>query len=129
MVRNLPSSRLLDGLEDDVVDELNLISAQASRFFFLGFLIELSMNYYRKDGWNCFDSFIVGVTILFKMPFELPVYLKYLRQGATLGVFRLFKRIKSLNKIIVSLRAVGVSNAFLILLLVMAIYAILGVEL
>jgi len=110
-------------------------------FFFWAFLIELSMNYYRyadyrlnefwKDGWNCFDSFIVGVTILFKMPFELPVYLKYLRLLRAFRVFRLFKRIKSLNKIIVSLgKAVpGVSNAFLILLLVMAIYAILGVEL
>ena len=73
----------------------------------------------------------MGVTVLFKMPFELPVYLKYLRLLRAFRVFRLFKRIKSLNKIIVSLgKAVpGVSNAFLILLLVMAIYAILGVEL
>ena len=45
-------------------------------------------------------------------------------------VFRLFKRIKSLNKIIVALgRALpGVTNAFLVMLLVMCIYAILGVE-
>merc|ERR1719152_19430 len=45
-------------------------------------------------------------------------------------VFRLFKRVKSLNKILVSLaRAIpGVCNAFLIMLIVMCIYAILGVE-
>merc|ERR1719191_1836450 len=98
------------------------------------------MNYYRyadyrlndfwKDGWNCFDSFIVGVTVLFKMPFDLPVYLKYLRLLRAFRVFRLFKRIKSLNKIIVSLiKAVpGVSNAFLIMVIFMAIYSILAVE-
>ena len=45
-------------------------------------------------------------------------------------VFRLFKRIKSLNKIIVSLgKAVpGVLNAFFVVFLVMCIYAILGVD-
>jgi len=121
--------------------ETMYIFSAFEEFFFWAFLIELGMNYYRyadyrlnlfwKDGWNCFDSFIVGVTVLFKMPFELPVYLKYLRLLRAFRVFRLFKRVKSLNKIIVSLgKAVpGVSNAFLILLLVMAIYAILGVEL
>ena len=45
-------------------------------------------------------------------------------------VFRLFKRIKSLNKIIVSLgKAIpGVANAFLIMVIFMCIFAILGVE-
>ena len=61
----------------------------------------------------------------------LPSYPMYLRLLRAFRVFRLFKRVKSLNKIIVSLgrAAPGVSNAFLILLLVMCIYAILGVEL
>ena len=127
--------------EDSHLSSTMRVFVGFEEFFFWAFLIELSMNYYRyadyrlnefwKDGWNCFDSFIVGVTVLFKMPFDLPVYLKYLRLLRAFRVFRLFKRIKSLNKIIVSLgKAVpGVSNAFLILLLVMAIYAILGVEL
>ena len=46
-------------------------------------------------------------------------------------VFRLFKRVKSLHAIIVSLgrSAPGVANAFVVLLLVMAIYSILGQEL
>jgi hypothetical protein len=45
-------------------------------------------------------------------------------------VFRLFKRIKSLNKIMVSLvRAIpGILNSALIMVLVMCIYAILGVQ-
>merc|ERR1712216_770396 len=46
-------------------------------------------------------------------------------------VFRLFKRVHSLNKILVTIvHAIpGVANAFLILAIVMSIYAILAVEL
>ena len=45
-------------------------------------------------------------------------------------VFRLFKRLESLRKIIMAIEAAipGVINAFSILLLVIALYAILGVE-
>ena len=64
------------------------------------------------------------------MPFQLPGPLSLLRLMRAFRVFRLFKRVKSLNKIIVSLgKAIpGVMNAFLIMLIVMCIYAILGVE-
>ena len=46
-------------------------------------------------------------------------------------VFRLFKRVKSLHNIVLSLikSAPGVANGFVVLLLVMAIYSILGQEL
>jgi hypothetical protein len=56
--------------------------------------------------------------------------LTLLRNLRAFRVFRLFKRIKSLNKILQALaRAVpGVVNAFAVLLLVMSVYAILGVE-
>ena len=55
---------------------------------------------------------------------------RLLRNFRAFRVFRLFKRVESLNKIIVSLgRAVpGVLNAFLVMTIVMCIYAILGVE-
>ena len=55
--------------------------------------------------------------------------LTQLRNMRAFRVFRLFKRVKSLNKILVALgRAIpGVSNAFAVIVLVMSIFAILGV--
>ena len=60
----------------------------------------------------------------------LPGPLRLLRTLRAFRVFRLFKRVKSLNKIVVSLGKAmpGVMNAFLILTLVMCIYAILAVD-
>ena len=100
------------------------------------FVVELVMNYYGsgyirfwKSGWNMFDSgvVLVGMLTLFRIPLGSFSQLKMLR---TFRVFRLFKRIKSLNKIIVALlNAIpGVLNAFVIMLIFMAIYAILAVD-
>ena len=60
----------------------------------------------------------------------LPPSLSLLRPFRAFRVFRLFKRVPSLNKIMVSLvKAVpGVANAFLIMVIIMCIYAILAVE-
>ena len=60
----------------------------------------------------------------------LPKSLSLLRPFRAFRVFRLFKRVPSLNKIMVSLgKAIpGVSNAFLIMVIIMCIYAILAVE-
>ena len=57
--------------------------------------------------------------------------LTMLRTLRAFRVFRLFKRVPALNKILRALtRSVpGVSHAFSVVLLVMSIYAILGVEL
>merc|ERR1719502_1479634 len=75
-----------------------------------------------KNAWNVFDFFVVSIGLL--TTFKVPRMMRAFR------VFRLFKRIKSLNKIIVSLgKAVpGVVNAFVILFIVMCIYAILAVD-
>ena len=100
------------------------------------FLAELLVNYYGSgyrrfwsSGWNIFDFFVVfvGVLTLSRIPLGSFSQLKMLR---TFRVFRLFKRIKSLNKIIVALlNAIpGVLNAFIIMLIFMAIYAILAVD-
>ena len=106
-------------------------------FYNIAFTIELVINYYAyaplafwKSGWNRFDFVVVLVGVLSYMPFQLPGPLSLLRLMRAFRVFRLFKRVKSLNKIIVSLgKAIpGVANAFLIMLIVMCIYAILGVE-
>lgn len=106
-------------------------------FYNIMFTGELVINFYAyapfefwKSGWNKFDFVVVLVGVLSYMPFELPGPLSLLRLMRAFRVFRLFKRVKSLNKIIVSLaKAIpGVMNAFLIMLIVMCIYAILGVE-
>lgn len=113
------------------------------------FLIELAVNMYAYwiwdfwcvlsvkngvrswsfNGWNCFDFVIVLVGWLDQLNL-ISGPLKLLRLMRAFRVFRLFKRIKSLQKIIVSLgRAVpGMINAMVIMLIVMSIYAMLGVE-
>ena len=82
-----------------------------------------------KSGWNWFDLLVVtiGMMSMFKLT-EGP--LTMLRNLRAFRVFRLFKRVKSLNKILQALvRATpGVANSFGVILLVMCIYAILGVE-
>ena len=106
-------------------------------FYNIAFTIELVINYYAyaplafwKSGWNRFDFVVVLVGVLSYMPFQLPGPLSLLRLMRAFRVFRLFKRVKSLNKIIVSLgKAIpGVANAFLIMVIFMCIFAILGVE-
>eukprot|EP00316_Scyphosphaera_apsteinii_P015550 CAMPEP_0119314838 /NCGR_PEP_ID=MMETSP1333-20130426/34057_1 /TAXON_ID=418940 /ORGANISM="Scyphosphaera apsteinii, Strain RCC1455" /LENGTH=395 /DNA_ID=CAMNT_0007320037 /DNA_START=476 /DNA_END=1663 /DNA_ORIENTATION=+ len=83
-----------------------------------------------RSGWNVFDFVVVVVGMLSVARLPLPGPLSLLRMLRAFRVFRLFKRIKSLNKIIVSLgNAVpGIVNAAFVMLLVMCIYAILGVE-
>ena len=87
-------------------------------------------NNFLCSGWNLFDCLVVFVSIPSLLGIELPGPMAYLRMLRAFRVFRLFKRIKSLNKIIQSLiKAVpGVANAFLIMIIFMAIYAILAVE-
>jgi len=107
-------------------------------FFNIAFTLELMVNFYAhcwrafwRSGWNIFDLLVVSIGILTTVFKDLPGPLKLLRIIRAFRVFRLFKRVKSLNRIMVSLtRAVpGVANAFLILVLVMSIYSILGVDL
>lgn len=103
----------------------------------IAFTIELAVNIYAhwfrefwRSKWNIFDCVVVSIGLI-NMSIELPKSLSLLRMMRAFRVFRLFKRVKSLNKIIVAIvHAVpGVSNAFLILAIVMAIYAILSVAL
>ena len=91
-------------------------------------------NFFR-GGWNIFDSLIVflGTVSLIELACDieiLPPSLGLLRPFRAFRVFRLFKRVPSLAKIMSSLaKAVpGVANAFLIMVIIMCIYAILAVE-
>jgi hypothetical protein len=106
-------------------------------FYNIAFTIELAVNMYAfwlrefwSSGWNKFDFLVVSIGLLNICKVPLPGPLKLLRMMRAFRVFRLFKRVKSLGKIMESLgKAIpGVLNAFVILVLVMCIYAILGVE-
>ena len=107
------------------------------------FLIELLWNLYGHglrfwtSWWNLFDTLIVACGVVGTLERiandgETGTVGQFvlLRTLRAFRVFRLFKRVKSLNKIIVALgKAVpGITNAAFVMLLVMCIYAILGVE-
>ena len=104
------------------------------------FLIELLLNVWScggpyknfwSSGWNIFDFIVVATGVLLMsgaIPPGSP--LGNLKMMRAFRVFRLFKRIKSLNKVIMALlKAIpGVTNAFVIMVIFMMIYAILAVE-
>jgi len=102
------------------------------------FTIELAVNMFAfwcsrfwNSRWNIFDFVVVSIGIINTARIPLPPSFQMLRMMRAFRVFRLFKRVDSLNKIIVALvRAIpGVVHAFVILTIVMSIYAILAVEL
>jgi len=106
-------------------------------FYNVCFTIELVINMYAhwlgpfwRSGWNIFDTIVVSIGIINMLKLPLPSAFSMLRMMRAFRVFRLFKRVHSLNKIIVAIgHAIpGVVNAFLILIIVMSIYAILAVE-
>merc|ERR1719331_2097903 len=83
-----------------------------------------------RSTWNIFDVIVVSIGVINTINLPLPKAFSLLRMMRAFRVFRLFKRVRSLNKIIMAIaHAVpGVVNAFLILAIVMAIFAILAVE-
>jgi hypothetical protein len=101
------------------------------------FTIELLINMYAhwmcrffESAWNIFDVVVVSIGMITTVFTDLPKALSLLRMMRAFRVFRLFKRVKSLSKILATIiYAVPlVMNAFLILAIVMSIYAILAVE-
>jgi len=105
------------------------------------FLIELIVNMYARwcdsfwgrrfwcDPWNIFDLIVVAVgCVSFGVELEGP--LKLLRCLRAFRVFRLFKRVKTLNRIIVMITAAipGVTNAFLVIVIMISIYSLVAVE-
>jgi len=106
-------------------------------FFNIAFTFELLVNMYAfwfrkfwKSGWNVFDVIVVSIGILTTSQVPLPGPFSLLRIMRAFRVFRLFKRVESLNLILVSLAKAmpGVVNAFVLLFIVMSIYAMLAVE-
>lgn len=106
-------------------------------FFNVVFLVELALNMYSswlcdfwRSGWNVFDLIVVLIAWMFLLNVPLPGPMKLLRMLRAFRVFRLFKRVASLRKILNSLAKAmpGMRDAFLIQLIVMSIYAIIGVD-
>lgn len=113
--------------------------ARADVAFNIIFLFELVANMWGYggpvkafwlSGWNVFDTIIVLVGVL-NMVNALGPPLDKIKLMRAFRVFRLFKRVESLNKIIVALfkSIPGVTNAFIFLSIFFCIYAILAVEL
>ena len=101
------------------------------------FLVELMINLYGSfwrpfvtNPWNYLDTIvvIVGLFLIFEVDLGALANLKMLR---AFRILRLFKRIKSLNKILIGIvRSIpGVMNAFVVMFIFMAIYAVLAVDL
>ncbi|EKX49828.1 hypothetical protein GUITHDRAFT_104223 [Guillardia theta CCMP2712] len=104
--------------------------------FTILFTIELCLNLlaswfwpFVQDGWSMFDLVVVTVSLLALVLSELPG-VNVLRLMRAFRVMRLFGRLASLRLIINSLCSsiVPVLNAFLIMLLITSIYAILAVN-
>ncbi|EKX39507.1 hypothetical protein GUITHDRAFT_114473 [Guillardia theta CCMP2712] len=104
--------------------------------FTILFTIELGLNLishwfwpFISDGWSVFDFVIVSISLIAMIVGNLPG-VKSLRLMRAFRVLRLFGRLQSLRQIITALThsIVPVLNAFLIMLLVTCIYAILAVN-
>ena len=102
------------------------------------FLVELLVNLYGHfwrpfvaEPWNYLDTLVVISGVFSLANVELTPPLDQIKILRALKILRLFKRIKSLNQILIALvRCIpGVVNAFIVLSVVMFIYAILGVDL
>lgn len=100
------------------------------------FVIELSVNLFStlvweflSDGWNYFDFLVVLVSIMSLAAPNIPGG-STLKLTRTFRVFRLFKRIRSMRRIMASLihALPAMANAYVLLTLLTAIYAILGVN-
>jgi len=107
-------------------------------FFCAAFLVELLVNMYGswmkpffRIGWNYFDMFVVAIGILVLVRCPMPGKLSLVMMLRSFRVFRLFGRVESLKKILrsISLSIPGMFNAFVIMLLVVCIYAVLAVDL
>jgi hypothetical protein len=119
-------------------DHYKVVWQAIEDFFAVAFLIELLVNMYGawcrpffSLAWNYFDMFVVAVGILMLVRMPLPGPLSLVRMLRAFRVFRLFGRIPSLRKILhsIELAIPGVMNAFIIMLIVVCIYAVLAVDL
>ena len=103
--------------------------------FTLIFTVELALNLtahwwspFWNDGWNVFDFVVVTVCLLSMMFSSLDVF-KSLRLVRPFRLLRVFARLASLRMLVnaISASIMPVINALIIVMIVIAIYAVLGV--
>jgi len=116
-------------MEDDIFKVFDF-------FFTIIFTVEVLWNLYGhfllefwESGWNWFDFVIVVISLMVLSGSNLPG-MSIFRLFRAFRVFRLFKRIKSLKLIIEGVFGAlpGVSQAFVVLSVLMGIWSILGVQ-
>ena len=101
------------------------------------FIFELLINFYGNcwgpfvsSSWNYLDMLVViiGITSLGRI--QLPAGVSKIKVFRAFRILRLFKRVQSLNKILVALvRSIpGVMNAFIVMFIFMCIFAIIAVD-
>jgi len=132
----------ISAVDSQVLPEKNNIAVAISIFmaceifFAYVFLFELMVNFYGnfffefwKSAWNIFDFMIVFISLL-ALYFDGLPGISVLRLFRAFRAVRLFKRIKSMRKMMDSIMhsVPGMAIAFLALILIMGIYAIVGVN-
>ncbi|CAH1792816.1 unnamed protein product [Owenia fusiformis] len=93
-------------------------------------LIALTPMVYFKNGWNCFDSFIVALSLI-ELPLEGVSGLSVLRSFRLLRVFKLAKSWPTLNLLISIIgRTLGaLGNLTFVLGIIIFIFAVMGMQL
>jgi hypothetical protein len=124
-------------LEDGSPSQIAKALAFSDNFFISIFTIELVLNLYAhwmrdfiSDPWCCFDFLVVLMGILTPFLQDSPMPVTIFRLFRVFRILRFFGRLKSLKKIIIALSAslAPVANSFLIMFIILSIYAIIGVS-
>lgn len=122
---------------DDADAHMKIIFERGNYFFTATFAVEASMKimalspkFYFREGWNVFDSIIVGLSLL-ELGLEGVYGLSVLRSFRLLRVFKLAKSWPTLNLLISIMgKAVGdLGNLTFVLAIIVFIFAVMGMQL
>lgn len=122
---------------DDADAQMKSIFERGNYFFTATFAVEASMKimalspkFYFREGWNVFDSIIVGLSLL-ELGLEGVYGLSVLRSFRLLRVFKLAKSWPTLNLLISIMgKAVGdLGNLTFVLAIIVFIFAVMGMQL
>lgn len=122
---------------DDADEQMRSIFERGNYFFTATFAVEacmkimaLSPKFYFREGWNVFDSIIVGLSLL-ELGLEGVYGLSVLRSFRLLRVFKLAKSWPTLNLLISIMgKAVGdLGNLTFVLAIIVFIFAVMGMQL
>lgn len=122
---------------DDIDQDWKTIFERGNYFFTTTFAVEaamkiiaLSPKFYFREGWNVFDSIIVGLSLL-ELGLEGVYGLSVLRSFRLLRVFKLAKSWPTLNLLISIMgKAIGdLGNLTFVVAIIVFIFAVMGMQL